>query len=38
MKTIKMLFLGVMAAFAIAGCEDEPSLGTPPIHLCANSG
>ncbi len=30
MKTIKMLFLGVMAAFAIAGCEDEPSLGTPP--------
>ncbi|MEN9318628.1 MAG: hypothetical protein RL712_1198, partial [Bacteroidota bacterium] len=30
MKTIKMLFLGVLGAFALAGCEDEPSLGTPP--------
>ncbi len=30
MKTIKMLFLAVVAAFAIASCEDEPKLGTPP--------
>ena len=30
MKTIKMLFLGVLGAFALAGCEEEPSLGTPP--------
>ncbi|MFM6951614.1 MAG: PKD domain-containing protein [Bacteroidota bacterium] len=30
MKTIKLLFLGVMGAFALSGCEDEPSLGTAP--------
>lgn len=30
MKTIKLLFLGMMGAFAMAGCEDEPSLGNAP--------
>ena len=30
MKTIKLLFLGIMGAFALSGCEDEPSLGTAP--------
>lgn len=30
MKTIKLLFLGVMGAFALSGCEDEPSLGAAP--------
>jgi len=30
MKSIKMFFLSVITVFALAGCEDEPSLGDAP--------
>jgi PKD repeat protein len=30
MKPIKMFFFSVMTAFALSGCEDEPSLGDAP--------
>lgn len=30
MKSIKMFFFSVMTAFALSGCEDEPSLGDAP--------
>ena len=30
MKSIKMFFFSVITVFALAGCEDEPSLGDAP--------